>query len=34
MASLPKKVFISYVQEDGAVAYEIAAGLESQGYSS
>jgi hypothetical protein len=34
MASLPKKVFISYVQEDGAVAYEIAAGLEAQGYSS
>ncbi len=34
MASVPKKVFISYVQEDGAVAYEIAAGLESQGYSS
>ena len=34
MGSLPKKVFISYVQEDGAVAYEIAAGLESQGYSS
>jgi hypothetical protein len=34
MASLPKKVFISYVQEDGAVAYEIAAGLETQGYSS
>jgi hypothetical protein len=34
MASLPKKVFISYVQEDGAVAYEIASGLESQGYSS
>jgi hypothetical protein len=34
MASLPKKVFISYVQEDGAVAYELAAGLESQGYSS
>ncbi len=29
-----KEVFISYVQEDGAVAYEIAAGLESQGYSS
>jgi hypothetical protein len=34
MGSLSKKVFISYVQEDGAVAYEIAAGLESQGYSS
>jgi hypothetical protein len=34
MGLLPKKVFISYVQEDGAVAYEIAAGLESQGYSS
>jgi hypothetical protein len=34
MASPPKKVFISYVQEDGAVAYEIAAGLETQGYSS
>jgi hypothetical protein len=34
MASLPKKVFISYVQEDGAVAYEIASGLETQGYSS
>jgi TIR domain len=34
MGSLPKKVFISYVQEDGAVAYEIAAGLETQGYSS
>ena len=34
MASLPKKVFISYVQEDGAVAYEIATGLETQGYSS
>jgi hypothetical protein len=34
MASSSKKVFISYVQEDGAVAYEIAAGLESQGYSS
>jgi hypothetical protein len=34
MASLPKKIFISYVQEDGAVAYEIAAGLETQGYSS
>jgi TIR domain len=34
MAPLPKKVFISYVQEDGAVAYEIAAGLETQGYSS
>jgi TIR domain len=34
MASSPKKVFISYVQEDGAVAYEIAAGLETQGYSS
>jgi hypothetical protein len=34
MACLPKKVFISYVQEDGAVAYEIAAGLEAQGYSS
>src|SRR5271155_287606 len=34
MGSLPKKVFISYVQEDGAVAYEIASGLESQGYSS
>ena len=34
MGSSPKKVFISYVQEDGAVAYEIAAGLESQGYSS
>src|SRR5271154_5702405 len=33
MASSSKKVFISYVQEDGAVAYEIAAGLESQGYS-
>ena len=33
MGSLSKKVFISYVQEDGAVAYEIAAGLESQGYS-
>jgi len=33
MGSLPKKVFISYVQEDGAVAYEIAAGLETQGYS-
>jgi hypothetical protein len=34
MGSLPKKIFISYVQEDGAVAYEIASGLESQGYSS
>jgi TIR domain len=34
MASVPKKIFISYVQEDGAVAYEIAAGLETQGYSS
>src|SRR5271154_245297 len=34
MASSSKKVFISYVQEDGAVAYEIAAGLEAQGYSS
>jgi hypothetical protein len=34
MASSPKKIFISYVQEDGAVAYEIAAGLETQGYSS
>src|SRR5271163_3452094 len=34
MGSLSKKVFISYVQEDGAVAYEIAAGLEAQGYSS
>ena len=33
MGSLSKKVFISYVQEDGAVAYEIASGLESQGYS-
>jgi hypothetical protein len=33
MGSLPKKVFISYVQEDGVVAYEIAAGLEAQGYS-
>ena len=30
----PKKIFISYVEEDGAVAHEIAAGLESQGYSS
>ncbi len=29
-----KKIFISYVEEDGAVAHEIAAGLESQGYSS
>jgi TIR domain len=34
MGSVPKKVFISYVQEDGGVAYEIATGLESQGYSS
>ena len=34
MGSLSKKVFISYVQEDGAVAYEIAAGLEAQVYSS
>jgi hypothetical protein len=34
MGSLPKKVFIGCVQEDGAVAYEIAAGLEAQGYSS
>ena len=31
---LSKKIFISYVEEDGAVAHEIAAGLESQGYSS
>lgn len=29
-----KKIFISYVEEDGAVAHELAAGLESQGYSS
>jgi len=34
MASSPKRIFISYVQEDGAVAYEIATGLETQGYSS
>ncbi len=31
---LSKKVFISYVEEDGAVAHQIAEGLESQGYSS
>jgi hypothetical protein len=31
---LSKKIFISYVEEDGTVAHEIAAGLESQGYSS
>lgn len=29
-----KKIFISYVEEDGVVAREIAAGLESQGYTS
>ncbi|MFZ0882151.1 MAG: toll/interleukin-1 receptor domain-containing protein [Candidatus Acidiferrales bacterium] len=29
-----QKIFISYVEEDGAVSHEIAAGLESQGYSS
>ncbi len=28
-----KKVFISYVEEDGSVAHEIAAGLEAKGYS-
>ncbi|MGA7920483.1 MAG: toll/interleukin-1 receptor domain-containing protein [Candidatus Acidiferrales bacterium] len=31
---LSKKIFISYVEEDGPVAHEIASGLESQGYSS
>jgi hypothetical protein len=31
---LSKKIFISYVEEDGGVAHEIASGLESQGYSS
>jgi hypothetical protein len=34
MESVPKKIFISYVEEDGAVAHELAAGLESHGYSS
>ena len=29
-----KKIFISYVEEDGSVAHEIASGLETEGYSS
>jgi hypothetical protein len=34
MDSGPKKVFVSYVEEDGGVAHEIAKQLESHGYSS
>jgi len=34
MDSSPKKIFVSYVEEDGDVAHEIAKHLESHGYSS
>jgi hypothetical protein len=34
MDSAPKKVFVSYVEEDGGVAHEIAKQLEAHGYSS
>jgi hypothetical protein len=34
MDSAPKKVFVSYVEEDGVVAHEIAKQLEAHGYSS